>query len=134
MGAPTINTLLMVSFHFLKYQHNPSDDEAAETSWENCYSQILSGIQVFSHHASIDSSCVIRRTTHVGQIVAESRLKTAIHEGIKLRAIQPSNLSRLNLDTTGQTNASWNPTDPRLNDRARERFLKAACEEGFQVK
>ena len=56
MGAPGINTRLMVALHFLKHQHDLGDNEVVAKWVENPYWQFFSGMQVFSHQAPIDSS------------------------------------------------------------------------------
>ncbi len=61
-------------------------------------------------------------------------LKETIQAGLKIQAIKPSDLSRVNVDTTVQTKAIRYPTDARLYDRARERLVKTARKEGLQIK
>jgi IS5 family transposase len=134
MGAPGINTRLMVSLHFLKHQHDLSDEELVAKWVENPYWQFFSGMQFFSHQAPIDSSSMSRWRTRLGQSGAESLLKATIQAGLKLQAIKPSDFSRVNVDTTVQTKAIRYPTDARLYDRARERLVKAARKEGLQIK
>ena len=134
MGAPGINTRLMVALHFLKHQQDLSD-EAVVAKWvENPYWQFFSGMQFFSHQPPIDSSSMTRWRTRLGQTGAESLLKATIQAGLKLQAIKPSDLSRVNVDTTVQTKAIRYPTDARLYDRARERLVKAARKEGLRIK
>ena len=134
MGAPGINTRLMVALHFLKHQHDLSDDEVVAKWVENPYWQFLSGMQFFSHQAPIDSSSMSRWRTRLGQSGAELLLQETIQAGLKLQAIKPSDLSRVNVDTTVQTKAIRYPTDARLYDRARERLVKTARKEGLQIK
>jgi IS5 family transposase len=45
---------------------------------------------------------------------AEFLLKETIQAGLKIQAIRPSDLSRVNVDTTVQTKAIRYPTDVRL--------------------
>jgi IS5 family transposase len=134
MGAPGINTRLMVALHFLKHQHDLSDEELVAKWVENPYWQFFSGMQFFSHKAPIDSSSMTRWRNRVGESGAESLLKATLEAGLKLQAIKPSDLSRVNVDTTVQTKAIRYPTDARLYDRARERLVKAARKEGLQIK
>ena len=133
-GAPGINTRLMVSLHFLKHQQDLSDEELVAKWVENPYWQFFSGMQFFSHQPPIDPSSMTRWRTRLGQSGAESLLKATIQAGLKLQAIKPSDLCRVNVDTTVQTKAIRYPTDARLYDRARERLVKAARKEGLRIK
>jgi IS5 family transposase len=118
----------------LKHQHDLSDEEVVAKWVENPYRQFFSGTQFFSHQAPIDSSSMSRWRTRLGQSGAELLLKETIQAGLKIQAIKPSGLSRVNVDTTVQTKAIRYPTDARLYDRARERLVKTARKEGFQIK
>ena len=40
-----------------------------------------------------------------------------------MKALRPSQVAHLNVDTTAQTKAICHPTDARLYDRARERLV-----------
>ena len=134
MGAPGINTRLMVALQFLKYQHDLSDEEVVAKWVENPYWQFFSGMQFFSHQAPINSSSMSRWRTRLGQTGAESLLNATIQAGLKLKAIKPSDLSWVNVDTTVQTKAIRYPTDARLYDRVREGLVKTARKEGLQIK
>jgi IS5 family transposase len=114
MGAPGINTRLMVALHFLKHQHDLSDEEVVAKWVENPYRQFFSGTQFFSHQAPIDSSSMSRWRIRLGQTGAELLLEETIQAGMKIQAIKPSDLSRVNVDTTVQTKAIRYPTVARL--------------------
>ena len=53
---------------------------------------------------------------------------------MKMKAIRPSQLQRLNVDTTVQTKAIRYPTDARSYHRCRERLVKAARAAGLKIK
>jgi IS5 family transposase len=53
-GAPGIDTRLMVALHYLKYQHNLSDEAVVARWTENPYWQHFSGRQFFEHEMPID--------------------------------------------------------------------------------
>jgi IS5 family transposase len=134
MGAPGISTRLMVSLHYLKYQHDLSD-EAVVARWvENPYWQFFSGMQFFSHQAPIDPSSMTRWRSRLGASGAEAMLKATLEAGLKLKAIKPTDFAHLNVDTTVQTKAVRYPTDARLCERARERLVKAARKDGLKIK
>jgi len=133
-GAPGINTRLMVALHYLKYQHNLSD-EAVVTRWvENPYWQYFSGRQFFEYEMPIDPSSMTRWRKRLGEAGAETMLKATIEAGVAMDAIKPSHLSHVNVDTTVQTKAIRYPTDSRLYDRARERLVAEARKAGLNIK
>ena len=61
-------------------------------------------------------------------------LRATIEAGMKMKAIRPAQLERLNVDTTVQTKSIRYPTDARLYHRCRERLVKAARREGLAIK
>lgn len=134
MGAPGINTRLMVALHYLKFQYDLSDEEVVARWVENPYWQFFSGMQFFSHKAPIDPSSMSRWRSRLGASGAEAMLKATVEVGLKLNAIKPKDFAHLNVDTTVQTKAIRYPTDARLCDRARERLVKAARKEGLKIK
>jgi IS5 family transposase len=134
MGAPGINTRLMVSLHYLKFQHDLSDEDVVARWVENPYWQFFSGMQFFTHKAPIDPSSMSRWRSRLGASGAEAMLKATVEAGLKLNAIKATDFVHLNVDTTVQTKAIRHPTDARLCDRVRERLVKAARKEGLKIK
>jgi len=133
-GAPGINTRLMVALHYLKYQHNLSD-EAVVARWvENPYWQHFSGRQYFEHELPIDPSSMTRWRKRLGEAGAETMLKATIDAGVAMKVITPSQVRHVNVDTTVQTKAIRYPTDSRLYDRARERLVAHARRRGLKIK
>jgi len=70
----------------------------------------------------------------LGEAGAEQMLRETIEAGMRMQAIRPQELQRLNVDTTVQSKAIRFPTDARLYHRMRERLVKAARAEGFAIK
>jgi len=134
LGAPGSSTRLMVALHYLKFQHNLSDEDVIAHWVENPYWQFFSGMQFFSHEAPINPSSMSRWRTRLGATGAEAMLKATVEAGLKMNAIKPSDFVHLNVDTTVQTKAIRHPTDARLCDRARERLVKTARKEGLKIK
>jgi transposase, IS5 family len=133
-GAPGVSTRLMVALHYLKYQHDLSD-EAVVAQWvENPYWQHFSGEQFFQHEMPIDPSSMTRWRKRLGEAGAEAMLKETIETGLRLKMITPAQIQRVNVDTTVQTKAVRFPTDARLYNRARERLVKTARKLGLQIK
>lgn len=127
-GRPGVSTRLMVSLHYLKYTHNLSDEDVVDAWVENPYWQYFSGMKWFEHTAPIDPSSMTRWRKRIGDAGAEELLKETIEAGLKLKVVKPTQLKRVNIDTTVQEKEIRFPTDCRLYDRARERMVKAARE------
>jgi IS5 family transposase len=133
-GAPGISTRLMVALHYLKYQHDLSDEDVVALWVENPYWQHFSGMRHFQHRMPIDPSSMTRWRKRLGDAGAEQMLRATIEAGIAMRVIRPAELKRVNVDTTVETKAIRFPTDARLYQRMRERLVKAARAEGLAIK
>jgi transposase, IS5 family len=133
-GAPGISTRLMVALHYLKYQHDLSDEDVVTLWVENPYWQHFSGMRHFQHRMPIDPSSMTRWRKRLGDAGAEQMLRATIETGIQMRVIRPAALKRVNVDTTVETKAIRFPTDARLYQRMRERLVKVARAEGLTIK
>src|SRR5579859_2482386 len=133
-GAPGVSTRLLVALHYLKYQHDLSDENVLAHWLENPYWQHFSGERYFQHRLPIDASSMTRWRQRLGEAGAEQMLRETIAAGIKMGSIRPAQLKRINVDTTVQTKAVRYPTDARLYHRCRERLVKAARREGVVIK
>ena len=133
-GRPATSTRLMVSLHYLKYTHDLSD-EAVLLGWvENPYWQYLSGMEFFCHERPVNPSSMSRWRSRVGEAGSEELLRQTIEAGLRMGVIKPSELRRVNVDTTVQEKHIRFPTDPRLYDRMRERLVMAARREGLKLR
>jgi len=101
-GRPATNTRLLVALHYLKYTFNLSDEDVVEAWVENPYWQHLSGREYFEHEKPIDPTVMSRFRKRIGEAGAEELLKETIVAGLKLKAIKPHMLKRVNVDTTVQ--------------------------------
>ena len=133
-GAPGVRTRLMVALHYLKYQHDLSDEAVVAHGVENPYWQHFSGEQFFQHEMPIDPSSMTRWRKRLGEAGAETMLKATLDTGLRMKVITPAQLCHVNGDTTVQTKAVRFPTDARLYDRARERLVKTARQAGLKIK
>jgi len=133
-GAPGISTRLMVALHYLKYQHDLSDEDVVAYWVENPYWQHFSGERYFQHRVPADGSSMTRWRQRLGEAGAEQMLRETIAAGMKMGAIRPAQLKCINVDTTVQTKAVRYPTDARLYHRCRERLVKAARRQGLVIK
>jgi transposase, IS5 family len=133
-GRPATSTRLMVSLHYLKYTHDLSD-EAVLRGWvENPYWQYLSGMEFFCHEPPVNPSSMSRWRSRVGEAGGEELLRQTIEAGLRMGVIKPSELRRVNVDTTVQEKHIRFPTDPRLYDRMRERLVMAARREDVALR
>src|SRR6266700_1355138 len=133
-GAPGISTRLMVALHYLKYQHDLSDEDVVALWVENPYWQHFSGMRHFQHRMPIDPASMTRWRKRLGDAGAEQMLRATMEAGIEMRVVRPAELKRINVDTTVETKAIRFPTDARLYQRMRERLVKAARAEGLTIK
>jgi len=133
-GAPGVSTRLMVALHYLKYQHDLSDEVVVAQWVENPYWQHFSGMQFFEHEFPVHPSSMSRWRKRLGEAGAEAMLKSTIDTGLKIKVITPLQIERVNVDTTVQTKAVRFPTDARLYERARERLVKTARKQGLSIK
>lgn len=134
LGRPGISTRLMVALHYLKYQHDLSD-EAVVAQWlENPYWQYFSGMKFFEHELPLDPSSMTKWRKRIGEQGAELLLKETLAAGLRLKVIKASQLERVNVDTTVQEKHIRFPTDARLYDRMRERLVKQAEKEALKLR
>lgn len=133
-GRPAISTRLMVALHYLKYTFDLSDEDVVMGWVENPYWQYLSGMKYFEHDLPIDPSSMTRWRKRIGEAGAEELLRETIESGLKMKVIKPSQLERLNVDTTVQEKHIRFPTDARLYDRARERLVAEAEARGIELR
>jgi len=133
-GRPAIATRLMVALHYLKYEHDLSDEEVVRMWRENPYWQYLSGMKWFEHSEPIDPTSMTRWRRRIGEAGAERMLAETLKAGLRLGALKASQLERVNVDTTVQEKHVRYPTDARLYDRARERLAKEAGKLGIKLR
>jgi IS5 family transposase len=133
-GRPGVSTRLMVALHYLKYTYNLSDEDVVEGWVENPYWQYFSGMKYFEHSPPIDSSSMTRWRKRIDEAGAEELLKETIQAGLKIKAVKPHQLKRVNVDTTVQEKEIRFPTDARLYDRARQRLVDHAKERGIHLR
>ena len=124
----------MVALHYLKFTFDLSDEDVVAGWVENPYWQVLSGMKHFEHRRPIDPSSMTYWRKRVGAAGAEAMLKETIEAGLALKAIKPSQLARVNVDTTVQEKHVRFPTDARLYNRARARLVKAAERRGIKLR
>lgn len=133
-GRPAIDTRLMVSLHYLKHTFDLSDEAVIEGWLQNPYWQHLGGMRYFQHKAPIDPSSMSRWRGRAGQHGMEELLRETIRAGLRMKAITPVQMQRVNIDTTVEEKHVRFPTDSRLYDRARTLLVKRAIKLGIPLR
>ncbi len=133
-GSPPLPTRLMAGLSILKYSENLSDERLCELWAENPYFQYFCGEEFFQHKLVFDRSSLTRWRQRMG----EERLNALIQESLavaaKTKALKPSELSAVVVDTTVQPKNVAHPTDAKLLNRARERLVRLAKKHGVSLR
>jgi IS5 family transposase len=124
----------MVSLHYLKHTFDLSDEAVLEGWVQNPYWQHLGGVRYFQHAPPIDPSSMSRWRGRAGRHGMEELLRETIRAGLKMKAITPVQMQRVNIDTTVEEKHVRFPTDSRLCDRARVRLVKQAAKLGIPLR
>jgi len=125
---------LMVGLQYLKYAFNHSDESAPAVWVENPYWQYFCGGVFFAHTPPIDSSSMTYWRAYLKEAGVEEMLAETIRTGLRGGLVKPSDLERVNVDTTVQEKNVRFPTDARLLDRSRERLVKRARAQGIVLR
>jgi IS5 family transposase len=80
-GAPGVSTRLMVALHYLRYQHDLSDENVVAHWVENPYWQQFSGERFFQHQMPISPSSMTRWRLRLGEAGAEQMLRATPRRG-----------------------------------------------------
>jgi len=121
-----VNTRLMVGLMYLKYAFNESDESVVARWVENPYWQFFCGCQYMQHELPIDPSMMSKWRKRVGADRLQKLLEVTISTGLAMKAIQPKELDRVNVDTTVQEKAIAFPTDARLYHKMRLALVRRA--------
>ena len=133
-GSPPLPTRLMAGLSILKYSENLSDERLCEVWAENPHFQYFCGEEFFQHKLVFDRSSLTRWRQRMG----EERLNALIQESLavaaKTKALKPSELTAVVVDTTVQPKNVAHPTDAKLLNRARERLVRLAKKHGVALR
>ena len=134
LGRPALATRLLVGLHYLKYLSNVSD-EVVVASWvENPYWQYFCGAEYFTHEFPCDPSSLGKWRQRVGVEGSEQMLKEAVAAAQREAVLTPTEVKRVNVDTTVQEKAVAFPTDARLYHKARQALVRVARSCNFQLR
>lgn len=134
IGRPGIPTRVMVGLLYLKSAFDCSDESLIELWVENPYWQAFCGFEYMQHEPPVDPSSLSRWRKRVGAERLELLLKVVIETALKMKAIKPAELDKVNVDTTVQEKAITFPTDAKLYQRMRLTLLRQAKRLGIRLR
>ncbi|RTL75835.1 MAG: IS5 family transposase [Bradyrhizobiaceae bacterium] len=133
-GRPPLPTRLMAGLAILKHTYDLSDEVLCERWVENPYYQFFCGEEFFQHRLVFDRSSLTRWRQRMGEEKLQALLQESLAVATKTRAIKPSDLNRVIVDTTVQPKNVMFPTDARLLNRAREILVRLAEGAGIKLR
>jgi len=125
-GHPPLPTRLMAGLAILKHTYDLSDEVLCERWVENPYYQYFCGEEFFQHRLGFDRSSMTRWRNRMGEERLQALLQESLSVATRTKAIKPSELSRVIVDTTVQPKNVTFPTDAKLLNRAREKLVRLA--------
>ncbi|HET8974860.1 MAG TPA: IS5 family transposase [Pseudolabrys sp.] len=133
-GRPPLPTRLMAGLAILKHTCDLSDEVLCERWVENPYYQFFCGEEFFQHRLVFDRSSLTRWRQRMGEEKLQALLQESLAVATKTKAIKPSDLNRVIVDTTVQPKNVMFPTDARLLNRAREILVRLAKGAGIKLR
>jgi len=129
-GRPPLPTRLAI----LKHTYDLSDEVLCERWLENPYYQFFCGEEFFQHGLVFDRSSLTRWRQRMGEEKLLALLQESLSVATETKAIKPSDLNRVIVDTTVQPKNVMFPTDARLLNRAREILVRLAKRYGVKLR
>jgi IS5 family transposase len=133
-GRPGLPTRLMAGLHYLKYAFNHSDESAVAEFTENPYWQYFCGMEYFVHNLPLNPSSMTRWRKRAGKNDSEALLKETIQTALRMNAMKPAEVERVNVDTTVQEKAVAYPTDARNYNKGRKLLVEIAKKRGIRLR
>jgi len=133
-GQPPLPTRLMAGLAILKHTYDLSDEVLCERWVENPYYQYFCGEEFFQHRLVFDRSSLTRWRNRMGEERLKALLQESLSVAARTKAIKPSELSRVIVDTTVQPKNVTFPTDAKLLNRAREKLVRLAKLNGVSLR
>jgi IS5 family transposase len=125
-GRPPLPTRLMAGLAILKHTYDLSDEVLCERWVREPYYQFFCGEEFFQHRLVFDRSSLTRWRNRMGEERLQALLQESLSVATRTKAIKPSELSRVIIDTTVQPKNVTFPTDAKLLNRAREKLVRLA--------
>ena len=133
-GRPPLPTRLMAGLAILKHTYDLSDEVLCERWVENPYYQFFCGEEFFQHRLTFDRSSLTRWRHRMGEERLAALLQESLSVATRTKAIKPSELSQVIVDTTVQPKNVTFPTDAKLLNRAREKLVRLAQRHGVRLR
>jgi transposase, IS5 family len=133
-GRPGLPTRLMVGLHFLKHARGVSDEQVCAQWIENAYFQFFCGETYFQTKLPLDRTSMSVWRGRIGPEKLEVLLAETLAAATRAKAVDPSQMQRVTVDTTAQTKAVAHPTDSHLLLRAIEWLNKLARKQGVNLR
>lgn len=133
-GRPRLSIRLMASLLYLKNSFNLSDEELVQRWSENVVWQFFSGQAYYEPRLPCDATQIGRFRRAIGEDGLEELLKATIETAVGIKALKPTELERVIVDTTVQEKAIAHPVDSRLLEIARHKVVSAAKRAGIALK
>jgi len=125
-GRPRLSIRLMASLLYLKNSFNLSDEELVQRWSENVVWQFFSGQEYYEPRLPCDATQMGRFRRAIGEEGLELLIKSTIETALEIKAIKPTELERVIVDTTVMEKAIAHPVDSRLLEIARHKVVSAA--------
>jgi IS5 family transposase len=133
-GRPPLPTRLMAGLAILKHTYDLSDEVLCERWLENPYYQFFCGEEFFQHRLVFDRSSLTRWRNRMGEERLQALIQESLSVATRTKAIKPSELSRVIVNTTVQPKNVTFPTDAKLLNRAREKQVRLAQLNGVDLR
>lgn len=133
-GRPPLPTRLMAGLAILKHTYDLSDEVLCERWVENPYYQFFCGEEFFQHRLVFDRSSLTRWRNRMGEERLQALIQESLSVAARTKAIKPSDLSQVIVDTTVQPKNVTFPTDAKLLNRAREKLVRLAKLTGVSLR
>jgi IS5 family transposase len=133
-GMPPLPTRLMAGLAILKYTFDLSDEACCERWVESPYFQYFCGQTFFQHSLPFDRSSMTRWRQRMGEERLKSLLAESLAVAVETKALSPSDVSEVVVDTTVMPKNVAFPTDAKLMHRAREKLVTLAKAKGVELR
>ena len=133
-GRPALPPRLVAGLLYLQHTFDASDEAVVNTWVENPYWQYFCGESYLQTELPIDPSSLTRWRKRVGEEGVETLLAASIEAARRGGVIQKASAQQVIVDTTVMPKAVAHPTDSRLLDKSRQHLVKAAEDNGLQLR
>ncbi|MET4261805.1 IS5 family transposase [Bradyrhizobium sp. S3.12.5] len=107
---------------------------AVRTPGREPYHQFFCGEEFFQHRLVFDGSSLTRWRNRMGEARLQALLQERLSVATRTKAIKPSELPRVIVDTTVQPKNVTFPTDAKLLNRARAKLVRLAQLNGVDLR